>query len=158
MTNILQETEGFAKLQYTQHDPMHQWDHVLQVMEIAEYLANTVNHEVDMEVLKLAVILHDVSYINYDTHVDDSVNMATDFLLDKWYPSSEIKRVTDAMFDHSGPHRREFWEATTIEWKIVYDADKYHLALTPSWYDKYFNQFYLNETKELVQSKMMKSL
>ncbi len=158
MNKLIQEAEEFAKLHYAQHDPMHKWDHVQQVMEVAEYLANTVNHDVDLDVLKLAVIFHDISYDNYDTHVDDSVNLTTDYLLDKWVDSADIKRITDVMLDHSGPHRRKNWEAKTIEWKIMYDSDKFHLALTPSWYDKYFNQFYLLETRELVQSKMSSTL
>jgi HD superfamily phosphodiesterase len=83
MSNIIEEATEFAKKEYAKHDPMHQWDHVVQVMEIADYLTSCRADEVDTEILKLAVILHDVSYDEYESHVDDSVKVAWDFLTSK---------------------------------------------------------------------------
>ncbi|EKE29001.1 MAG: hypothetical protein ACD_2C00251G0002 [uncultured bacterium (gcode 4)] len=153
MSNIVNQATEFAKAEYAKHDPMHRWDHVEQVMEMALYLEDFYRAETDPEILRLAVIFHDIWYENYDEHADKSVDMAIRFLKSEWYPEEKIALVTRAMLDHSWPHRRRDWNSKNMEWKILYDSDKFHLALNPSWYEKYFNQFYLPETKIRVLEK-----
>ena len=150
--NILQISEEFAKAEYAKHDDHHQWDHVESVMNIALQLAKFYP-EVDMEILKLAVIFHDISYEKYETHVDDSVVVARKFLSEHNYPKDRIDKILQVMLDHSGPHRRKFGEAKTIEGKIIYDSDKFHLAGTKQGFERYYPLFYLDETRELLRVK-----
>ncbi len=150
MDNIINETLAFAQKEYEKNN---KWNHIKQVMEIADYLSKFYV-SVDIEILKLAVILHDVSYNSYETHVEDSMKVANNFLEKIWYPRGRILQVLSVMQDHSWPHRKRNGEAKTIEWKIIYDADKFYSALTQDGYEKYFDQFYLKETKDLIQSKI----
>jgi HD superfamily phosphodiesterase len=80
MSNIVNQAKEFAKEEYAKHDPMHRWDHVEQVLDTALYLEDFYREELDSEILRLAVILHDIWYESYDKHVDESVKMAKSFL------------------------------------------------------------------------------
>ncbi len=148
--NIIQISEEFAKKEYAKHDKDHQWDHVEEVMKVALKLAESYP-EVDLEILKLAVIFHDVSYEKYETHVDQSLKVAEKFLREHNYPQDKIQKILTVMTAHSGPHRRKLGDTNLIEGKIIYDADKFHLAKTPEGWQKYFERFYLNETRELLK-------
>lgn len=151
--NYFEKIEQFAKIEYSRHDDFHQWSHVEDVLEVALHLASFYT-EVDLEILKIAVIFHDITYENYDTHVDKSVETTKKFLEEIQYPEKKIKKIVEVIYDHSWPHRKKNWEAKTIEWKIIYDSDKFWLVmLNEDWYKKYFPQLYLQETRELVNSK-----
>ncbi len=148
--NIIKTSEDFAKKEYAKHDKMHRWSHVRDVMKIALKLAGFYP-ETDLEILKLAVIFHDISYQEYKTHVDDSVEIAKKFLKEHGYPRSKIRKVVQVMISHSGPHRRMFGESKSIEGKIIYDADKFRLAKTKEGFKKYYSQLYLDETRNLLK-------
>jgi len=55
------------------------------------------------------------------------------------------------MISHSGPHRRKLGEAKLIEGKIIYDSDKFYLAITKEGLERYYNRFYLDETRDLLK-------
>jgi len=150
MMNIIKTSEDFAKKEYAKHDEIHQWNHSEDVMKIALKLAKFYP-EVDLEILKLAVIFHDISYEQYEIHVEESMKVAEKFLKENNYPEEKIKKVLQVMISHSGPHRRKFGEASIIEGKIIYDSDKFHLAKTKGGFEKYFNRFYLDETRNLLK-------
>src|SRR3989339_181044 len=142
MMNFLKISEDFAKKEYAKHDPKHQWPHVQEVMKVALYLA-TFYPQTDLELLKLAVIFHDISYEDYETHVDESIKVARKFLTDHHYPAQKLEKLLLVMRDHSGPHRRKYGEANLIEGKIIYDADKFRVAQTSEGKEKYCERFYL---------------
>jgi uncharacterized protein len=148
--SILELAEQFGKEEYAKHDEFHQWKHAEDVMGIALKLASF-HPEVDLEILKLAVIFHDISYEEYETHVDESVKTAEKFLREHGYPENRLNKVLEVMISHSGPHRRRLGEAQTIEGKIIYDSDKFYLAQTPEGFEKYYPQFYLEETRGLFK-------
>jgi len=127
--DILKLAEQFAKKEYAKHDADHQWSHVKEVMRIALVLAKSCPN-VDLEILKLAIIFHDISYEQYETHVEKSMGVAETFLKEHQFPDDKIRKVLQVMLSHSGPHRRKSGEAQIIEGKIIYDADKFHLAKT----------------------------
>ena len=147
--NILEKAEQFAKKEYPSNDDRHQWSHIESVMARAMEIASS-RDDVDVEVLKLAIIFHDIDYTTYETHVDASVAVAKKFLTEHDYPVESIKRVAETMLDHSTPHRKERGEATSIEGKIIYDADKSISIVDKVTYDKYYPKLYLEETKALV--------
>ena len=147
--SILGKSEEFAKKEYAKHDELHQWSHVEGVLEIALKLAENYP-EVDMEILKLAVFFHDINYESYETHVDKSAEVARRFLEINNFDESRIKRVVEVMLSHSSPHREKLGEAKTIEGKIIYDADKFIYAKLDGLLDNYYDRFYLDETRKLV--------
>jgi len=140
----------FAKKEYAKHDEFHQWHHVEDVMNVALKLAKFYP-ETDLEILKLAVIFHDISYEKYETHVEESLKVAEKFLKEKNYPKDKINNVLKVMISHSGPHRRKFGDTNMIEGKIIYDADKFKIAKTKEGFEKYYSSFYLNETRDLLK-------
>ncbi len=148
--SIIKLAEQFARKEYAKHDEEHQWLHVETVMEIALKLAKFYP-EVDLEVLKLSVIFHDISYEQYETHVEESMKVAEKFLEEHNYPKDKIKKVLQVIISHSGPHRERLGEAKLIEGKIIYDSDKFYTAQTPGGFEKYYHRFYLKETKELFK-------
>jgi len=87
--DIIKISEDFAKKEYSKHEEPHNWDHVQKVMDIALKLAKFYP-EVNLEILKLAVIFHDISYEKYETHVDESIKVAEKFLKKQDYPEEKI--------------------------------------------------------------------
>jgi HD superfamily phosphodiesterase len=150
MMDIIKTSEDFAKKEYAKHDELHQWNHVEDVMNVALKLAEF-HPEVDVEILKLAIIFHDISYEKYETHVEESMKVAEKFLKEQNYPEDKIKKVLQVMISHSGPHRRKLGEAKMIDGKIIYDSDKFNLAKTKEGFKKYYDRFYLDETHDLLK-------
>lgn len=151
--NYIEQVEQFARIEYEKHDDFHKWNHAEDVMGMAMYLAKFYK-EANIEILKIAAMLHDVTYPDYETHVDKSVETAKKFLKEIWYPEDRIKRVVEAMLDHSWVYRKINWEARTIEGKIIYDSDKFHYApKDPEWFEIYLNHLYLSETRDLIKEK-----
>jgi len=128
--NIIDISTAFAKKEYAKHDKNHRWSHVQGVMKIALKLAKFYP-KTNLEAIKLAVIFHDITYNNYKTHVDDSVKTAEKFLTAQKYPKRKIEKIKKIIFAHSSPHRRKFGDTKIIEGKIIYDSDKFELAITP---------------------------
>jgi HD superfamily phosphodiesterase len=112
--------------------------------------------ETDLEILKLAVIFHDISYEKYETHVEESVKVAEKFLSNNNYPADRITKVLTTMLSHSGPHRRKLGEARAIEGKIIYDSDKFYIASTEEGFEKYYPSFYLDETRNMFKKTFPK--
>ena len=155
---IINKAIEFAKFEYKKNDSFHCWGHVENVMRKAIEITKKLNENIDHEVLELAIIFHDIDYSsedsvekNYKNHVDNSVKVAEVFLKQNKYPKEKIKKVRQVMLDHSTPHREQLGEAKSIEGKIIYDLDKSIFITTSELYDKYFQQLYLNETRELVK-------
>jgi len=148
--NIIKSSENFARKEYAKHDENHQWNHVEDVINMAMKLAEF-HPEADLEILKLAVIFHDISYEKYETHVEESMKVAEKFLKEQNYPEDKIKKVLQVMISHSGQHRRKLGEAKLIEGKIIYDSDKFRLAKTKEDFERYYGSLYLNETRDLLK-------
>ena len=148
--DIIKTSELFAKKEYAKHDEIHQWDHIEDVMNVALKLTKFYS-KVDLEILKLAIIFHDISYEQYETHVEESIKVAKKFFKEQDYPEDKTKKVLQVMISHSGPHRKKFGEAKSIEEKIIYDSDKLHLAKTKEGFEKYHDKFYLDETRDLLR-------
>ncbi|MBT7902317.1 HD domain-containing protein [Candidatus Woesearchaeota archaeon] len=148
--HIIEQIEIIAKQEYEKHDSNHQWNHVTEVMNtgltLAKYYPKT-----DLEILKISIMLHDVIYTKYKTHVDNSADFAKKLLKKLKYPDNKIDKVIKTIFSHSGPHRRKFGDADFIEGKIIYDSDKFRCALSKEGFEKYKLRFYLPETLILIK-------
>src|SRR3990167_9409349 len=150
--DILSEAGKFAKEQYQLNDPLHQWTHIQNVMNRA-LLLSKYYPQADLELLKLAIIFHDIDYRSYEAHVEASIEAATRFLEKRDYPKEKISKVKEIMLDHSTPHRKTRGGAKTIEGKLLYDADK-SIFINKENYEKYYPFLYLKETKKLVDQSL----
>jgi HD superfamily phosphodiesterase len=151
--NILETVEKFAREEYKSNDEKHQFSHVEDVMERALLISES-DSEVDYELLKLAILFHDIDYTSYETHVDDSVIVAEKFLKKHDYSPERTEKVLEIMLDHSTPHRRERGDAKSFEGKIIYDADKSIFIHDKETADKYFPLLYLPQSKEIVKKQL----
>lgn len=159
-TPIIEKAIKFAKVEYKKNDPLHRWSHIENVMKRASEIVEKIEKPVDLELLKLAIIFHDIDYNSemnfeesYKKHPDNSVKVAEHFLHKNNYPKERIKKVKEIMLDHSTPHRKIRGEAKSLEGKIIYDSDK-SIGIdwsNPELHNKYFPQLYLNETREMIK-------
>lgn len=160
---IVNKAIEFAKAEYQNNDSFHGWGHIEDVMKRASEIVEAMKGNVDYELLRLAIIFHDIDYHseetfeeNYKSHVDNSTRVAEAFLKENNYPRERIERVKQIMFDHSTPHRKERGEAKSIEGKIIYDSDKSIFITSLELYERYFSLLYLDETKGMVKNTKWK--
>ena len=105
----------------------HNMEHVMRVYNLALHLAEGAPN-IDLDVLKTAVLLHDIARVQEDH--DDSGNidhailgaeMAEEILRDLGYDRDKIERVKHCITAH---RFRSGHEPKTQEAKILFDADK----------------------------------
>ncbi|NHK32843.1 MAG: HD domain-containing protein [Asgard group archaeon] len=111
-------------------DPSHTLDHIMRVYKIAMLLA-TSEQGVDINILKTAILLHDIARLKEDIdntgktdHAIIGAKMAEKILTELKYPSDEIKKIKHCISTH---RFRGNNEPQTIEAKILFDADKIDL-------------------------------
>lgn len=111
-----------AREYYQGSDPAHDFDHVLRVLALAERIGHA--EGADMEILRAAVLLHDMArsqdMVGAD-HAQAAAEKAESILRDKGSPEDRIEKVTQAILSHrfrGGP------APATREAQILYDADK----------------------------------
>ena len=114
----LKTCSTLVKSIYDQMDASHDFDHILRVYQNAETILQTLP-EANGVLVRLAVLLHDVSDPKYSQ--DKSAEEA---ILNKLNLSDEerqqIRNIIAAVSFNGGNEK----EATTIEAKIVRDADR----------------------------------
>ncbi len=105
----------------------HDLEHTFRVLKLARRIAS---HEsgVDIEVIELAAILHDIARVKEDNDITGKIDhailgseMSKEILEELGYPDETVKKVCDAIKTHRfrGKNIPE-----TIEAKILFDADK----------------------------------
>lgn len=108
-------------------DPSHDFLHVMRVynlcLEIAKYEEN-----VDLEVLKISALLHDIARLKEDSdktgkidHAIESAKMAEEILTKFDFSKEKIEKIKHCIISH---RFRSNNEPKTIESKILFDADK----------------------------------
>jgi uncharacterized protein len=111
-----------ARKHYEGADAIHDFDHVLRVLALAERLAHA--EGADLEIVRTAVLLHDVARVQETDrmthdHAQTGAEMARHLLAG--HPPAKIEAVAEAIEAHrfrSGPAPR------TIEAQVLHDADK----------------------------------
>ena len=108
-------------------DTGHTLDHIQRVWRLAMQIVAE-EKEVDMEVLKIAVLLHDIARIKEDTdnsgNIDHAVlgaEIAEEILKTMYYPEETIREIKHCIQTHRYKSGRE---PMSNEAKILYDADK----------------------------------
>jgi uncharacterized protein len=104
----------------------HDIEHVERVYNLCLYLAK--DKKTDLEVLKIAALLHDIGgleEINDPTgQIDHAVvgaEMAGSILKDLGFSKNKIEHIQDCIISHRYKNKHE---PKTIEAKILFDADK----------------------------------
>jgi uncharacterized protein len=110
-----------ARQQYQGADAIHDFDHVLRVLALAEQLARAEN--ADLEIVRTAALLHDVARGRGDRLAPDHARAGAEIarLLLQRQPPERIEAVAHAIAAHrfrTGPTPQ------TLEAAVLHDADK----------------------------------
>ncbi|GAB6284593.1 MAG: HD domain-containing protein [Methanoregula sp.] len=102
----------------------HRWDHVERVLANARKIAPHFP-DVDLELLTLAALLHDVTspFNRKEEHVELSMQTAQKILHEIGYPPDRTERVLAIMAEHS-TERLKTGNLSSVEARILFDADK----------------------------------
>ncbi len=117
-----------ARAWYEEDDPVHGFDHVLRVLEMAERIGREMG--ADLEILSAAALLHDAAGAapsatgeggSRQTHEAASAEFAGLVLQEEGWSEDRIEAVTHCI----RAHRYRGREApSTLEAQILFDADK----------------------------------
>ncbi len=102
----------------------HRRDHLDRVRRRALKLARSIPEgEIDLEVLSMAALLHDVDQPYHDKkgHVTRSLEKAEKILRDLGYPEDKRPWVLEAIAEHSSEDESS---QSSLEAKLLFDADK----------------------------------
>jgi uncharacterized protein len=110
-----------ARRLYSDQDPVHDFDHILRVLRLAERIGAA--EGADMEVLRAAALLHDVGRDEAQDagqdHAQYAAERARELLVDA--PPVKVEAVIDAILAHrfrAGPPPK------SLEGRVLFDADK----------------------------------
>ena len=110
-----------ARRYYEGADAVHDFDHVLRVLALAERIGRV--EGADLEVVRAAALLHDVGREQAEAGGLDHAAFAADRareILARW-PPAKVEAVAHAIASHrfrTGP------EPATLEAQVLFDADK----------------------------------
>ena len=110
-----------ARQYYEGADAIHDFDHVLRVLALAERLGREEN--ADLEIVRTATLLHDVARGQGDRLVADHAHAGAEFAREvlAGHPQEKVDAVAHAVAAHrfrSGPAPQ------TLEARVLHDADK----------------------------------
>ncbi|ASJ57640.1 HD domain-containing protein [Brevibacillus formosus] len=112
-----------AQKRFDGQDPAHDWQHNLRVMAMCERIGR--EEGADMEVLRLAALLHDIGRAEErqtgECHAEISARLAGEWLSERSMTEAFISRVQSAILAHRFRKERP---PHTLEEKILFDADK----------------------------------
>jgi uncharacterized protein len=114
MNNLMNKVRGI----YEQFDASHDFQHIERVYQNALAILHT-EPEADAEVVKIAVLLHDVS----DKKYTDSKEQENKLIAELSLSEEKKQHIRDCIAQVSFNGGNEL-EATSIEAKIVRDADR----------------------------------
>jgi len=113
-----------ARAWYVDADPIHAFDHVLRVLALAERIGQA--EGADLEILRAAVLLHDVSSSfpagGRTGHHRSSAEFAREVLQQESWPQDRIAAVMHCIRAHRFRDRSE--PPATLEAQILFEADK----------------------------------
>jgi uncharacterized protein len=124
------EETNFQKIQEIVEQELscsaHNMDHVLRVYNLSLHLAE--NENIDLDILKAAVLLHDIARVKEDNdptgrtdHAVLGAEMCVPILEEVNFPVEKIKHVQVCIISH---RYRTGHTPQTIEAQILFDADK----------------------------------
>ena len=112
-----------ARHLYTDADSVHDFDHILRVLALAERIARVGG--ADLDVVRTAALLHDWGRGEADIHGQDHAAVAATraraYLSAQGHPPAWIEAVVHAIAAH---RFRVAPEPATLEARVLFDADK----------------------------------
>jgi uncharacterized protein len=110
-----------ARMHYEGADAVHDFDHVLRVLALAERLARA--EGADLEIVRTAALLHDIARGHGDRMATDHAQAGAEFArrLLAGHPPDRVEAVAHAIAAHrfrTGPAPQ------TLEAQVLHDADK----------------------------------
>ena len=110
-----------ARQEYQGADAIHDFDHVLRVLALAQRLARAEN--ADLEIVRTATLLHDVARGRGDRLITDHAQAGAEIArrLLRGHPPEKVEAVAHAIAAHrfrTGP------APETLEAAVLHDADK----------------------------------
>ncbi len=116
----LEPVIGAVESFYARKDLAHDLNHALRVRDWARKLAD--EEGANCEIVELAALLHDIGRTGVEkSHAESSAGLAVSVLTKLGYKQTVIEEVRAAVISHS---RESGYEPSTLEAKILYDADK----------------------------------
>ena len=110
-----------ARSYYGNNDAVHDFDHVLRVLALAEHIGQA--ESADMEIVRAAALLHDVGRARADAegldHAALGAVQAREILAGQ--PPAKVEAVAHAVAAH---RYRAAPEPETLEAQVLFDADK----------------------------------
>ncbi|MGD0576723.1 MAG: HD domain-containing protein [Candidatus Staskawiczbacteria bacterium] len=110
--------------------PGHNFDHVVRVYNMAVHLAK--GEDVDLEVIKIAALLHDIGGkketddpTGKTDHAIESAKMSKPILKKLGFSAEKINHICDCIISHRYKTENQ---PKTLEAKILFDADKLDAA------------------------------
>ncbi|MGI6578778.1 MAG: HD domain-containing protein [Saccharofermentanales bacterium] len=124
MMNIIEKTKKFIRDKQMGESSGHDWWHTLRVYQMAVHLAGTVSEPVDMEIVELAALLHDIEdWKFHDGNEDAGPDAAENWLESSGVPGAKIRHIRKIIRDLSYKGSDSV-PMTSIEGMIVQDADR----------------------------------
>lgn len=113
-----------ARAWYPVGDPVHGFDHVLRVADLAERIGRAVG--ADLEVLRAAALLHDAAGAapgegRRESHEQASADFASEVLAQEGWTIERVQAVTHCIRAH---RYRGAEPPASLEAQVLYDADK----------------------------------
>jgi len=122
---IIEKTKEFVRGKLEGEGSGHDWWHIYRVYNISVSIAKTENQEVDLFVVKLGALLHDIAdwkFNNGDTNV--GAKISRDFLESLKVDMETINHVADIVKNISFKGVGEKASMKTLEGMIVQDGDR----------------------------------
>lgn len=103
----------------------HDWWHTMRVYKMAVYLCRSIQEPVDIRIVELGALLHDIDDWKFN-HGDENVGpAAAEAWLKKIHAGEKaIEQIPKIIYDLSYKGMDAWKEMPTIEGKIVQDADR----------------------------------
>lgn len=122
--DIVESTIAFVKKSLQGYDASHDWDHIERVLNLARIIAKSESN-VDMELVELAAILHDILDWKYSGNETAGEEAAASFLLSQNYPPERVEIIKKII--HGVSFKNELGKNNQKmfpELAIVQDADR----------------------------------
>ncbi len=129
MSSTLETVIQKAK-EYSSQKPTHDWHHTLRVWAIAQRIGSKEQRNYNLEVLELAVYLHDISRQEEDDsngsvdHAKLGAIKAEEILTSLNYSDSIRQQVTRCIETHRFRKNKNDQQPESVEAEILFDADK----------------------------------
>lgn len=119
--NKLKRVEEYTYKKLVTEVTAHDFSHSLRVMKIADYIGKNSTGDMDLEIIKLAGLTHDIIDPKVAPDVEKAISDLSKNLLGIGYSKPQVERVLDIIQNMSYSSGKI---PGTLEGKVVQDADR----------------------------------